>query len=616
MARSIALLSFAALFAGYLVHGLPQAQAQLPTPLPTPQTIPEPPTIVAPSPQPLPTLPAALPGPSPNALPPNLLSPIVLPPGGPLDIPRPNAPKPRGPFNFADRLNELRTASVGLRAEIIREMSDTQRSILPNLVTALKTESDPLVKSAIAEVLASRWKEATPALEPLITMLSDRRRAIVPRDSYANRPTMLPGIATLPWNGTKQRYPSPSPGNPTGLLNISAIEALGNIGLPARDKATPPLKALLQDENPLVRINAAWALLEVGADVPIIDTWLAVLQSDDPNVQQAAVAFVGSGEGLFAKALGSEATPKMIKPLVDLLGHPEDSVRSAIRSSLKLFGPDTIPELTTALDSPKPLTRLNAAQLLGSFGPKAAPATASLIKRLNDPGEYNPPPKPYDVIPSLAAFDEDYWSSKPSPDQRFVRVNAALALGSIANPEAIPALKNALIDPYVRMQLASAWALIKLDQTEPSLPILGKILQSDPDPETRYSAERVLRNAGDPGKKYLLPLYLKRFDATKPESRESAVIEFSNMGFVALPAVARLRQTLEGPDLVARGYAVTVLANIYEDITLKNQMGQLSTSDRTLAVEELKKILTIITKPGAKFNQPPVDRLRTVQTKL
>ncbi len=38
--------------------------------------------------------------------------------------------------------------------------------------------------------------------------------------------------------------------------------------------------------------------------------------------------------------------------------------------------------------------------------------------------------------------------------------------------------------------------------------------------------------------------------------------------------------------------------------------------DRQLATQELTKILTIVTKPGAKFNKTPVDRLRALQIKL
>jgi HEAT repeat protein len=600
MAKSIALLTFAAL----LTQGIP-AIAQIPSPQPTPAS----PIFTSPKET---TIPSLL----------DLSEPLVpladpiLPPGSS----RPNPPKPQGPFSLPSRLNELRTAHTELRYEIIKELSEPDREIMPALVVALKTESDPLVKSALAEVLANRWEEATPAIDDLVTMLSDRRRALVPASNYISKiPSALyPGGLNLLAPSTK-RVPSPSPGNPSNLLRISAIEALGSIGLPAREKATRSLTALLQDENPLVRVNAVWALLEIGADVPVLETWLSVLQSSDSEARQAAARLAQANNSLLLKAFGSEATPKTIKQLVALLGDPEDQVRTASRSSLQLFGKDVIADLISALESPNPLLRLNATQLLGNFGPKASQATSALVKRLSDPGEYTPPPKPVGLfttyqITSIGDY-EVYRSGKPSPDQRFVRINAAIALGSIASPEAVPSLQAGLKDPNPQMQLACAWALTRLNQVETALPVLDTLLKN-PSREIQYNSLRILKATGAPGNRYLLPILLKQFDETKPDNRENIVLEFLDLGAVALPAVSRLRQTLEGPDVNARGYAVTILANIYEDLASQNTKGELSKGDRRQATKELEKILKIVTQPGAKFNQPPVDRLRLVQTKL
>ncbi|NJM48841.1 MAG: HEAT repeat domain-containing protein, partial [Alkalinema sp. RU_4_3] len=279
-----------------LTQGLP-ALAQFATPAPLP---PLPPTIV----DPLLPLPSRIPYPSTS--------------------PRPAPAKPQGPFNLSDRLNELRTASTSLRYEIIKQMSEPNRNIVPALIAALKTESDPLVKSAIAEMLSNRWEEATPAIDSLIAMLSDNRRALVPSDDYSRAPEILQ-IAPLPSYGSPmvpvKRIPSNSPGNPTNLLRISAIEALGNIGLPAREKATRSLTALLKDTNPLVQVNAVWALLEIGADVPVLDTWLSVLSSSDADSRQAAARLAQRNNSLLRKAFGGESTPK------PLASSPMPSVR-------------------------------------------------------------------------------------------------------------------------------------------------------------------------------------------------------------------------------------------------------------------------------------------------
>jgi HEAT repeat protein len=551
MAKSIALLTFAAL----LTQGLPAfAQFATPAPLPTP-----------------------IPSSTPSLKLPDV---VPFPPGRrlPLEQPFPSPPKPQATFSLSDRLNELRTANTELRRVILKDLSDPKRKIIPDLIIALKTESDPLVKSALAEVLAKRWEEATPAIDDLVVMLADKRRALVSRSEYISPPDTF--LYPESYDRPIRRTPSLSPGNPTQFLRVSAIEALGNIGLPAREKATRSLTALLQDENPLVRVNAVWALLEIGADVPVLETWLSVLQSSDSEARQAAARLVQWDDSLLRKAFGSEATPKTITQLVALLDASEQEVRTASRSSLKLLGKEVMPDLISALESSSPLIRLNATQLLGNFGNNASEATSSLIKRLRDPGEYIPPPKPFDHLPLLRPIE--FGSTKPTTDDRSVRTNAAIALGSIGSAEAIPALKIGLKDPYPKMRLACAWALTQLNQTESVIPVLAELL-NDPkvDGDLQYD-----------------------------------IILNLDLGAMALPGVSRLREALEKPDITARGYAVTVLASIYEDLARQNTRGETSKADRHLATQELTKILAIVTKPGAKFNKPPVDRLRLVQTKL
>jgi HEAT repeat protein len=604
MAKSIALLTLAAL----LTQGIPAlAQIPSPSPQPTPDFSPSTKT----------TIPGLL---DPLELPFPLVDPI-LPPGSS----RPNPPKPQGPFILSDRLNDLRTANTSLRYAIIKDLSDPKRNIIPALITALKTESDPLLKSALAEVLATRWEEATPAIDSLVAMLSDKRRALVPSDDYPRPAEPTLALTPLPYYGTipsapVKRTPSDSPGNPTNLLRISAIETLGKIGLPSREKATRSLTALLKDENPLVQVNAVWALLEIGADVPVLDTWLSLLQGGDADSRQAAARLAQGNGSLLRKAFGSEATPKTISLLVAALGAPENNVRNAARNGLKLFGAEVVPDLTKALNSPNPLLRLTAAKILGKQQGKASLATPALINLLGDNGEYNPPPSPYTLSFDYISYDpedyyDDYWTGKPSSSDRFVRINAAIALGSIRSTEAIPALQLGLKDPNPEMQLACVWALTRLGQTETVLPIIDTLIKN-PNQSIQFTSLRILKAIGTPGAKYLLPILLKQFDEAKPENRENVVLGFLDFGIVALPALSRLRETLEGPDKNARGYAVTILANIYEDLDRKQKKGELSKDDRRQALKELEKILKIVTKPDAKFNKAPVDRLRLVQTKL
>jgi HEAT repeat protein len=105
--------------------------------------------------------------------------------------------------------------------------------------------------------------------------------SFVSGDLYALPPLYPP---TNVKDDQQRRLPPTPPQNPENLLRITAIAALGKIGLPARTSATPPLTQALQDPDPWVKLNATWALSEIGASVPLLPHWLEALQHPDPNL--------------------------------------------------------------------------------------------------------------------------------------------------------------------------------------------------------------------------------------------------------------------------------------------------------------------------------------------
>jgi HEAT repeat protein len=199
------------------------------------------------------------------------------------------------PIVVADLVEKLRTANIGERLEIIQQLSDTEQNIVPELVRAMD-DPDPLVKSGVAEVLGNLTDAAVPAIPVLISMMNDGRRAIVPESRLVAPYPYLPAIAPLPpplprpANVKERRLPPTSPQNPENLLRITAIVAIGKIGLPARTAATPFLTQALQDPDPWVKLNATWALAEIGASVPLLPYWLEALQHPDPNLRRSAAA--------------------------------------------------------------------------------------------------------------------------------------------------------------------------------------------------------------------------------------------------------------------------------------------------------------------------------------
>ena len=145
------------------------------------------------------------------------------------------------PIVVSELVEQLRTADVRKRREIIRELSDSSKQdIVPQLVKAT-SDPDPLVISAVAEVLGNLTDAAIPAIPALVEMISSTQRAIVP-SSYLISPR-LSSLPVLPrFRSTqKPRIPPNPPENPENLVRITAIAALGKIGLPARKAATPAL---------------------------------------------------------------------------------------------------------------------------------------------------------------------------------------------------------------------------------------------------------------------------------------------------------------------------------------------------------------------------------------
>jgi len=94
-----------------------------------------------------------------------------LPPAVPLRPSPTNSrqPVPAKPIVVAELVEQLRTANVDERREIIRQLSDTQQNIIPELVRAME-EPDPLVKSGVAEALGNLTDAAAPAIPGLVVI--------------------------------------------------------------------------------------------------------------------------------------------------------------------------------------------------------------------------------------------------------------------------------------------------------------------------------------------------------------------------------------------------------------------------------------------------------------
>ncbi|REK19026.1 MAG: hypothetical protein DWQ37_02365 [Planctomycetota bacterium] len=162
---------------------------------------------------------------------------------------------------------------------------------------------------------------------------------------------------------------------------IAAI--LGRIGPPAAP-ATSALADLLQDEDPNVSTEAAYALAKIGpgakAAVPALAAALA--NPDEGPAHGAAFALGQIGPAAAA------AEPA----LVQAMAKDDNSLTLLCAWALvqiKGKSPETaaevLPELLAGLESPLPKSRQMAAETLGSLGPAAKDALAQLKTATEDP---------------------------------------------------------------------------------------------------------------------------------------------------------------------------------------------------------------------------------------
>jgi HEAT repeat protein len=529
-------------------------------------------------------------------------------------------PVPAKPIIVSELVEKLRTANVDERREIIQQLSDIKQNIVPELIRAME-DPDPLVKSAVAEVLGNLTDDAVPAIPALIGMLDDERRAIAPAPSNFGYPSIrAPRPVSIPYPGTlkQRRIPPTSPENPENQLRIVAMIALGKIGLPARTLATPPLTQALQDPDPWVKLNATWALSEIGASVPVLPYWLEALQHPDPALRRSAARVFQDSRSLLRKAFGAQADASTATPLFTALKDDNATVRYTASQALGLLGTRALPQLIQALKAPEPIVRLEAAKLLGNLGGAAQSAVPNLLPLLTDAGGYVPPRSNLYDLPPLPPLRDlstaDPYPPAPYSPEQLVRVNAAIALGKLGDRSAIPALTTALKDNNPWMQLATSWALFRLGQNQ-GLSTVGRLVQH-PDGSIQRAALSQLEGYGMQSAPYILPYYSARLDSANDNERNNAIIGVGQFGPAALDLVPKLRALLVSNQKNSPGYAATILGQIARDTAAASQNGTLAPNQRQQAIAEFTKVLNIMQAPNARFNREPVERVRNALTIL
>lgn len=286
----------------------------------------------------------------------------------------------------------------------------------------------------------------------------------------------------------------------------------------------PALKALLNDEDWLVRLDAAEALGKIG---PRAKTTIPDLMRllKDQNVLLSYAA---------AEALGKMG-PQVIRPLTELLKAKDKDVRWAAMEALRQVGPAAVPALMDLLKDKE--DRLEAAVALGNIGPKAKaaiPALMELLKYEHDSAT-DGSIGPRSVLFALLGNEDDA-----------VHRVAAGALGKIGAAAVLP-----LNDLLKNRGDGWPFAIDALGDIGPeartTIPALIELLKDEED-SVRFSAACALRSMG-PEAKTAIPALMQLLKDEFWWVQAAAADALGQMGAdakAAVPTLIRLVQEKDG----------------------------------------------------------------------
>jgi HEAT repeat protein len=279
--------------------------------------------------------------------------------------------------------------------------------------------------------------------------------------------------------------------SPDAKARLDAVSGLSWIGSPARE-AVPKLLATLKDEQRDVARSAAAAILEIGADHPLVGpAHLAALGDPKPEFRLEAMSTL---EGFFYD--GEESHLKGG-------GHNPAEV-TAILNKLGPAGRRIVPALITNLRADNPKVREAAVSLLWDLGTPARDAVPGLIASLRDPSEEvraRVPGALISVGPDSTAVVPALFQAMRTGDP-IVQGAAKSALETRFNPWGryleprpaadLPALIAALTDPNRSVRATSAFCLWAVrEQTAPEHAALTAALE-DSDDQVRLLVAAIL----------------------------------------------------------------------------------------------------------------------------
>ncbi len=242
------------------------------------------------------------------------------------------------------------------------------------------------------------------------------------------------------------------------------VHALRTLGRMQRTQSAPVVLAACRDANPLVRAEAVDALAFIQGK-KACDQLIQSLNDKDYQVQASA-----------ARQLGRLGAADVLERLIDLFGHSHIDVRNAAAQAVAAIGGQGAADLCAkGMSHQSAWVRANCSRVLGELGSRtklqdhlALLADPSVIVRRSAGKALGQIGDSRAVRPLINVLGKGRYPSRKDPDDsvnpdddREVLRHAAVSLGQLGSPEAIPALAR-LVPPRraaAPVRLAAAWAL-------------------------------------------------------------------------------------------------------------------------------------------------------------
>lgn len=334
--------------------------------------------------------------------------------------------------------------------------------------------------------------------------------------------------------------------DPERLVRLAALRGLTALadGSVARDVAP-----LVEHPDPQTRSLVARLLARVGG---VVGARGCVRLLNDP---------VWAVRRDVCAALRDHPLPGLLLPLVgrlEDLSEPSEVRFKAVEALAATGERAAVGPLLRALEDPDPQVSSSAAYHLGDLRDVSALEPLVRYLRARHDAEYAHAGAAVSLgllgdpraVPALVEALAD--------DRAAVRGWAAQALGRLEQPAAVEALLRALEDGHAEVRAQASWALGRLGDRRAVGPLLARL--AEPEPRVRALAAAALGALGDP--LAAEGLVLACAPAQKEEVRTQATLALGLVGRGSRTAAAHLLELLDDPVLSVRRAAAQALRGV------------------------------------------------------